>query len=282
MTHRAKLAHLDDRALVRVSGPDWRSFLQGLITQDVETIAPDEVRYGAMLTPQGKLLYDMVLWADADGATLDVRADTRDAMIKRLSMYRLRAKASIEPIDGAVHVLWDASPGEAGPAWRADPRETGLGWRAIGLATVANAEIVDPAAYNAHRLLRGVGDLMRDGLIDKVYAVEANLDLLNGVDFKKGCFVGQEITSRMKRRGTVKTRLIPLRFAGDAPAPGAEVLAGDLRAGEICSGVEGCALALMRLDRAQGGSLTVDGRAVALAAPVWLTSTLAEISNVSA
>jgi folate-binding protein YgfZ len=280
MTHRAKLAHLDDRALVRVSGPDWRSFLQGLITQDVETIAPGEVRYGAMLTPQGKLLYDMVLWADADGVTLDVQADTRDAMVKRLSMYRLRAKASMEAVDGAVHVLWDAPPDESG--WRADPREPGLGWRAIGAAPAAAATMVDAAAYDAHRIACGVGDLTRDRLIDKVYAVEANLDLLNGVDFKKGCFVGQEITSRMKRRGTVKTRLIPLRFEGDAPAPGAEVLAGDLRAGEVCSGVAGCALALMRLDRAQGGSLTVEGRAVALAAPAWMTPILAEISSVGA
>jgi folate-binding protein YgfZ len=282
MTHRAKLAHLDDRALVRVAGPDWRSFLQGLITQDVETIAPGEVRYGAMLTPQGKLLYDMVLWADADGATLDVRADTRDAMIKRLSMYRLRAKASIEAVDGAVHALWDAAPDEAGPAWRADPRDSGLGWRAIGDLPAASATIADEAAYDAHRISRGVGDLTRDRLIDKVYAVEANLDLLNGVDFKKGCFVGQEITSRMKRRGTVKTRLIPLRFEGDAPAPGAEVLAGDLRAGEICSGVSGAALTLMRLDRAQGGSLTVEGRAVALAAPAWMDTALAEIPSVGA
>jgi folate-binding protein YgfZ len=282
MTHRAKLAHLDDRALVRVSGPDWRSFLQGLITQDVETIAAGEVRYGAMLTPQGKLLYDMFLWADPAGVTLDVQADTRDAMVKRLSMYRLRAKASIAPMDGAVHVLWDASPDEVGAAWRVDPREPGLGWRTIGTASLANAEIADPAAYDAHRISRGVGDLSRDRLIDKVYAVEANFDLLNGVDFKKGCFVGQEITSRMKRRGTVKTRLIPLRFEGVAPATGAEVLAGDLRAGEICSSVEGSALALMRLDRAQGGSLTVDGRAVALAGPAWLDLAQAEISSVGA
>ncbi|MHB8286927.1 MAG: CAF17-like 4Fe-4S cluster assembly/insertion protein YgfZ [Caulobacteraceae bacterium] len=282
MTHSAKSAHLDDRALVRVAGPDWRSFLQGLITQDVETFAPGEVRYGAMLTPQGKLLYDMVLWADEEGVTLDVAADTREAMIKRLSMYRLRAKATIEPQDGGVYALWSTSPMAAPTGWRADPRDAGLGWRALGAQPVSDAEPADLQAYDAHRLSRGVGDLARDGLIDKVYAVEANLDLLNGVDFKKGCFVGQEITSRMKRRGTVKTRLIPIRFDGPAPAAGAEVLTGALRAGEVRSGGVGQALALLRLDRAHGGALTVDGRAISLSAPPWLTPTLSEIVSVGA
>jgi folate-binding protein YgfZ len=282
MTQSSNLAHLDDRALIRVVGPDWRSFLQGLITQDVETIATGEVRYGAMLTPQGKLLYDMFLWADDDGVTLDVQADTREAMIKRLSMYRLRAKATLAPLDGGVYALWGAAPLNMAAEWRSDPREAGLGWRAIGSAPTVTAEFGGAGAYNTHRLLRGVGDLARDGLIDKVYAVEANFDLLNGVDFKKGCFVGQEITSRMKRRGTVKTRLIPVRFKGAAPSPGAEVLAGSLRAGEIRSGDDGQALALLRLDRAQGEALTVDSRPIALAAPAWLSTTLAEIVSVGA
>jgi len=282
MTQPANFAHLDDRALVRVAGPDWRSFLQGLITQDVETIAPGEVRYGAMLTPQGKLLYDMFLWADDDGVTLDVAADTREAMIKRLAMYRLRAKATIEPLDGGVYALWSGAPLDPPVGWSADPREAGLGWRAIGTAPVTDAEGLEARAYDAHRLSRGVGDLARDGLIDKVYAVEANLDLLNGVDFKKGCFVGQEITSRMKRRGTVKTRLIPIQFDGQAPSPGVEVLAGDLRAGEVRSGNDGRALALLRLDRAHAGDLSVDGRPVGLEVPPWLSPALAEIVGVGA
>lgn len=280
MTPLANFAHLNDRALVRIAGPDWRNFLQGLITQDVETIAPGEVRYGAMLTPQGKLLYDMFLWPDDEGVTLDVQADTREAMIKRLAMHRLRAKATIEPLDGQVYALWSAA--QAPSHWLHDPREAGLGWRTIGSVAPGDVTLVDALAYDAHRLSCGVGDLARDSLIDKVYAVEANLDLLNGVDFKKGCFVGQEITSRMKRRGTVKTRLIPIRFEGQAPRPGAEVLNGDLRAGEMRSGGDGQALALLRLDRARGGALSVEGRTVALAVPPWLSSTLAEIVSISA
>ena len=272
-----RIVQLPDRAAIRLQGPDWRAFLQGLITQDVETLIEAEVRYAALLTPQGRLLYDLFVWADADGASLDVHAHGRDDLIARLRLYRLRAKVEIAASDQAVFA---AFPGHgdppAGEAWRRDPRLAVLGWRRLGGAPREVEGLGSWVHYDTHRLSLGVPDVSRDGLADKAYAVEADLDLLNGIDFKKGCFVGQETTSRMKRRGMIKSRLVPLAFEGDAPPPAAEVLAGTLRAGEVCSGVHGCALALMRLDRAALGALTVDGRAVRLDPPAWLSAALQE------
>ena len=265
-----QVTSLDDRALVQVAGADWRSFLQGLITQDVEGLAAGEMRYAALLTPQGRVLYDLFVTADQDGAgaLLDVAAATRDALIGRLRIYRLRAKVEIEPAAGVVSALYGGGPGSSG--WSVDPRLAALGWRGLDLEPPSGAVAAGAAAYDGHRLGLGVADMARDGLADSAYALEANLDLLNGVDFRKGCFVGQETTSRMKRRSAARSRIAPLRFEGTAPLPGAEVMAGALRAGEVRSGADGVALALMRLDRAVGADLTVQGRAVRLNVPAWL------------
>ena len=265
----AKLARLDDRALIRIGGPDWRSFLQGLLTQDVETLEPGACRFAAMLTPQGKLLFDMFLHGIEGGVILEVQTAQRDALVQRLTIYRLRAKAEIAAVPGAAFVLWGADKADAG--WAPDPRLPALGWRAVGEAPPsAEAEVADAAAYEAHRLALGLPDPARDCAPDKTYPVEADFDLLNGVDFKKGCFVGQETTSRMKRRGPIKTRMAPIDYEGEAPAFGAEILAGELRAGEVLSGGPGRAMALLRLDRALEGPLTVDGRAVTVDIPAWM------------
>jgi folate-binding protein YgfZ len=274
MSGQAEFARLHRRALVAVEGPDWRSFLQGLITQDVETLQPGELRYGALLTPQGRLLYDLFLFVDGDGAKLDVDAHRRDEFIQRLSMYRLRAKVSVERAEGGVFTLWGRP--EAPSPWMSDPRLPELGFRAYALHAPADpaAEAVEEDAYDARRLSLGVSDPTRDSPGDTDYPIEANLDLLNGIDFKKGCFVGQETTSRMKRRGQVKSRMLPLDFDGAALPFGAEVLAGgSLRAGEVRSGGQGRAIALMRLDRAEGAELTVEGVAVRLRRPPWAGQT---------
>ncbi len=269
-------AKLHDRALLRVEGPDWRSFLQGLITQDVQGVAAGQVRYGALLTPQGRVQADMFIWADERGATLDVDRAGRDAMASRLALYRLRAKVEIGAVDGDVHVLFGPVGTEAvtDDAWRLDPRHPGLGWRAIAGPPSTRALQVDAHAYDAHRLAWGVADVERDQL-STTYAVEANFDLLNGVDFKKGCFVGQEITSRMKRRGPVKSRLLPIVFDGPPPHLGTEVLAGERRAGEVRSGCDGRALALIRLDRLGEGPLTLQGRPAEATPPAWLSEAVA-------
>ncbi len=272
-------AVLPERALIAVSGPDWRSFLQGLITQDVESQGEGELRYAALLTPQGRLLYDLFVASHAEGATLDVPAEFRDALLAKLKLYRLRAKVEIAALDGEVRALFGDATDAPGPGWLRDPRLPGLGWRAVSdVAQPAAARAASADDYDAHRLAIGAPDLLRDRLSDKAYALEANLDLLHAVDFKKGCFVGQETTSRMKRRSVVKSRLVPIAFDGPPPEPGAEVLAGELRAGEVRSGRDGRALALLRLDRAFGATeaLTVEGRPVRLDPPDWLKTAVDE------
>jgi folate-binding protein YgfZ len=256
-----RIARLPSRAVIAVSGPDWRSFLQGLLTQDVETIAPGELRFAALLTPQGKLLYDLFVAATEDGALLDVAAQHRDAILTRLTMYRLRAKVTLEASDRPVLAAWG---GEIAGGY-ADPRLPDLGARAYD----DRPATADEDAYEAHRLGLGVPG-PADWGSETTYPIEADFDLMAGIDFKKGCFVGQETTSRMKRRGTIKNRMLPIAFEGPSPAFGAEVLAGTLRAGEVLSGRDGRAMALLRLDRIDGAELTVDGRPVSVERPDWL------------
>jgi len=261
-------AVLDSRALVRLGGADWRSFLQGLITQDVETLRPGEARFGALLTPQGRLLHDLFVVGREDGAWLDVAAADRDAILQRLALYRLRAKVEIAADPAPVAVLFGAVA-EGAPGWVRDPRLPGLGWRGYGAAAPAGASTGAEADYDAWRLALGVPG-PADWGADATYPIEADFDLLGGIDFKKGCFVGQETTSRMKRRGQIKSRMLPIRFDGPPPAPGAEVLAGTLRAGQVLSGRDGIAMALLRLDRIEGADLQVDGRPVRVERPAWM------------
>jgi tRNA-modifying protein YgfZ len=269
MTPTAKFTRLTDRALLRVGGPDWRGFLQGLITQDVDRLREGELRFGALLTPQGRLLYDLFLLGRGEDCLIDVAAGARDALVQRLTLYRLRAKVEIGPVDAPVLALWDAEAPSA--PWTPDPRLAALGWRALGeAAPPEGAEQVGLETYHAHRLALGVPDASRDCPEDKTYPLEANFDLLNGVDFKKGCFVGQETTSRMKRRSSLRSRMAPIVFDGPPPHFGSEILAGTLRAGEVLSGTEGRAMALVRLDRLGAGPLSVAGRAVQVELPSWI------------
>jgi folate-binding protein YgfZ len=269
MTFAAQFTHLTDRSLLRVGGPDWRSFLQGLITQEVESLADGELRFGALLTPQGRLLYDLFLLGRGEDCLVDVAAGSRDALAQRLALYRLRAKVEIAPEDGPVMALWNVE--SAAAPWASDPRLPALGWRAFGeTPPLAGAGAAPLEAYHAHRLALGIPDVPRDCPDDKTYPLEANFDLLNGVDFKKGCFVGQETTSRMKRRSSVKSRMAPIVFEGEAPQFGSEILAGNLRVGEVLSGGEGRAMALLRLDRLGAAPLTVDGRPVRAELPAWM------------
>lgn len=277
MSPTVTFAHLPSRSLIAVDGPDWRSFLQGLITQDVETASPGVARFAGLLTPQGRLLYDLfVVERPEGGAWLDVAAAHRDALVQRLTMYRLRAKVQIAPAEAEVVVLFGAGSGASTPGagWARDARLGVLGWRGYGVSPPHGASVSDEAAYDAHRLALGVPG-PADWGSEKTYPIEANFDLLNGIDFKKGCFVGQETTSRMKRRGTIKTRMLPLVFEGPPPAPGTEILAGDLRAGEVLSCVDGRAMALLRLDRALGVDLTVGGRPARAEVPDWMADAVA-------
>jgi len=274
MSDQISCAVLPDRALLRVEGPDWRKFLQGLITQDVETLAVGEMRFGLMLTPQGRFLFDMFILGGEDGCTLDVQAAQREALAQRLLMYRLRARVEVTPVEGEVRALWGGVASLEEGRWAPDPRLPELGWRSLEGRCPGGAAMVEAEAYDRHRLALGVPDPARDCVCDKTYPIEADLDLLNGIDFHKGCFVGQETTSRMKRRGQIKTRTLPLVFEGAPPSPGSEILTVDgLRAGEVLSGCQGRAMAAVRLDRI-AGPLTADGKCVHTQAPKWMTAAL--------
>lgn len=266
MSSNPQFAPLLSRAVVAIDGPDWRAFLQGLLSQDVETMAVGELRFAALLTPQGKLLFDLFVLATENGCLLDVAADRQADLIERLTLYRLRAKVEITASPVSVGAVWGL---EALLGFIPDPRLPELGLRAYGKDTPAAVPLADEAAYNAYRLILGVPDPARDTEPDKTYPIEANFDLLNGIDFKKGCFVGQETTSRMKRRGQIKTRMLPIAFEGPSPDLGQEVLNGDLRAGTVLTGQNGRAMALLRLDRLDG-PLSVDGQAVTVVWPDWM------------
>ncbi|GAA0388774.1 folate-binding protein YgfZ [Brevundimonas terrae] len=256
------IARLNSRAVIRIEGPDARHFLHNLLTQNVETIEDGELRFGALLTPQGRLMVDMMVWAKGDALWLDVPVAARDALVQRLSMYKLRLNVTVSATDDAVFVAW----GEQPEGFVADPRLEGLGFRAIGFAGETTASEDD---WHAHRMALGVAEAAMDTPQDKTYPIEANFDLINGIDFHKGCFIGQETTSRMKRRGTIKNRILPFTFEGEAPAIGTEVLNGERRAGEVTGVLGQQGMALMRLDR-MDGELTVDGRVVVVNRPDWV------------
>lgn len=256
------IARLNSRAVITVTGPDARHFLNNLLTQNVETIEADDLRFGALLTPQGRLMLDLFIWGTDDGVWLDVPAEARDGLVQRLSMYKLRADVQIAPSDAGVFAAWDEAPA----GFIADPRLEGLGYRAVGFTGETTASEDD---WHARRAALGVVEAAFEAPKDKTYPIEANFDLMNGIDFHKGCFVGQETTSRMKRRGTIKNRILPFTYEGDAPAVGAEVLNGELRAGEVTSAANGRGMAMMRLDR-MDGELKVDDRAVSVTRPDWV------------
>ena len=264
------IARLDSRALISVTGEDAKPFLHNLLTQDVETLAEGELRFGGLLSPPGRLLFDLFILGQADGVLLDVATERRDALLQRLSMYKLRAKVQVAADDGPIFAAWPETP----VGFISDPRTPLMGGRLYGEATPDASE----ADYDAHRLSIGLPDPAADAPQDKTYPIEADFDLLNGIDFQKGCFVGQETTSRMKRRGTIKNRMLPLDFDGPSPAFGTEVLKGELRAGEVLSGREGSAMALLRIDRLDG-DLAVDGRPVRLRKPAWMGEDVPPSSN---
>ncbi len=264
--------HLEDRAVIALEGGDAREFLQGLVTNDVGRLAPGTGLYAALLTPQGKILFDFLL-VEGDGALLlDCAASQAEALVKRLTMYRLRAKIGIALRPQlAVYVGLSGRPAERAVSF-ADPRLAALGPRSIGAAAEMPDFLEGPAAYHAERLALGVPE-GEDFGSDRMFALDAGLEELHGVDFDKGCYVGQELTARMKHRGTARKRILPLRAGQALPPPGARILAGDTEIGEIVAtyGLEG--FALTRLDRlAEARSeLTADGMKVTVSKPGWLS-----------
>lgn len=266
-----------DRAFIRVSGPDAIGFLDNLLTQDVTKLADADVLYAALLTPQGKVVADMFLWAekDASGPSVLIEADPSRAaeLMRRLSLYKLRANVTIEDVTARTIALHSESAfGGDTP----DPRMPNYeyGWRDFSTAdTLSFADGAD--SLERKRMALGAPDLARDAQPEEVFAGEALLEELHGVAYDKGCFVGQENVSRMKRRATTRRKFCPIVFEGEAIAYGTPVLAGEAEIGSVRTGLAGRALALLRLDRAldataAGKQLTAGGREVRLDPPPWL------------
>ncbi|MFO1097471.1 MAG: folate-binding protein [Xanthobacteraceae bacterium] len=275
MRYIMQAALLSDRGIVRVSGADVRRFLNGLFTADIESMTATAPRYAALLTPQGKIVADfIVVQADGDdaGFLLDCERALAGPLVAKLNFYKLRAKVTVESLAetmGAL-ALWDADAAPArqpGAPWFPDPRLGALGWRAIAppalaaeLAAAQGAALVDEVAYEAHRIALGVPRGGCDFAYGDAFPHEADMDQLNGVAFDKGCYVGQEVVSRMQHRGNVRNRVVPVRIDGAAPAPGTPVVVGDKTVGAVGSAADGRGLALLRLDRvadAMGAGLSL-------------------------
>jgi hypothetical protein len=257
---------LGNRAVISVSGPEAKSFLQGLITNDIGQLAPDSPLYAALLTPQGKVLFDFLLNEQDNAVLLDCAAGSAELLLRRLTMYRLRAKVELAWRDDLV-VYWN-------PQCSGDPRLPALGQRAIAPRGDANAD--DPRDYLLHRLELGVPEGTDFGS-DKMFALDAGLEELRAISFGKGCYIGQELTARMKHRGTARKRLLPVIAEGsaDLPSPGTEIRAGNLGLGEIVSVYGGRGFGLIRLDRWQEAGDTdvcAGEQDIRIVKPAWLVS----------
>jgi tRNA-modifying protein YgfZ len=254
---------LDDRGVARVEGPDAATFLQGLVTNDVEKLPLGQSRYAALLSPQGKILFDFVVFRRAqDTFLLDAPADRIGDLVKRLGLYKLRGKLAVSDESAGLAVVV-APEGEP-----KDPRAPALGRRDI--IARENAPAPDPAAraaYEHKRIALGLPQGGVDFVYGDAFPHDANMDLANGVDFAKGCYVGQEVVSRMRHRGGARKRVVRVHLEGSAPTPGAPVLDGQLPVGTLGGAAGGNALALLRLDRVEdarqaGRPLNVGGVAV--------------------
>lgn len=281
-------AELEDRGVVAVGGPEARAFLQNLLTSDLDHVGGGAGGYGALLSPQGKILVDFLIFPDGDGFLLDVAKSQVAALLGKLKLYRLRAKVELADRSDTHRVVavWDGDRPAADGVTIADPRLAGLGFRAIRPATADGGDPGDAAAYHHHRIALGVPEGGRDFTFGDSFPHDANLDQLGGVAFDKGCYVGQEIVSRMEHRGTARRRIVQVAAEASPPASGAEVLAGERPAGTLGSSSGTIGLALLRLDRVKealdaGKAVTAGGVPLSVTLPAyarftWPTEAAAE------
>ncbi len=282
-----KAALLSDRGVVKVTGDSAREFLNGLLTTDIDGLTPDAARFAALLTPQGKIVVDAIVAeapaADGGGFFLDTPRALAPALVDKLNFYRLRAKVTAQNLSDALGVLvvWEGDGTTDYGLCYADPRLPALGWRVILPPAVAadaaaelGAELVPAAAFEAHRIGLGVPRGGLDFAYGDAFPHEADMDQLHGVDFHKGCFIGQEVVSRMQHRGTARTRIVPVAYEGFAPDAGAAVTAAGKEVGRFGSSAAGRALAMLRLDRAAdalaaGEALVAGAATLQLVKPDW-------------
>lgn len=280
-----RAAILDERSVLRITGNDARKFLENVITNDVDSLAADQARFAALLTPQGKIVADFfvigVAEEDGGGFLIDAPKALAEDIAKKLGFYKLRAAVAIEgrPDLAVAAILDGKATAELGVVYD-DPRHPELGQRIVLPAESAKADLegagfklADASAYHEKRIALGIPEGGKDYIYSDAYPHEADMDQLNGIDFKKGCFIGQEVVSRMERKTTPRTRIVPVTFE-TAPYPGVEVKAGEKPAGHMGSGVNGRGLATVRLDRihdalAKGEKITAGGIEISLQKPAW-------------
>jgi folate-binding protein YgfZ len=282
-----KTALLPDRGMVKVVGDETRRLLHGLVTADVNALAPGQARYAALLTPQGKIIVDFIITeatsADGGGFFLDCPRALAQALVEKLTFYRLRAKVGIEDLSGRLGVmaLWEGTGTTEYGLLYPDPRLSALGLRCIlpadlaaDAATELGASLVEPAAYELHRIALGVPRGGQDFSYGDAFPHEADMDQFGGVDFAKGCYIGQEVVSRVEHRGIARTRIVPVAYDGFAPEAGMAVMAGDRNVGTLGSTAGGRGLAMLRLDRAEdalaaGTPLAAGGVPLRIVKPDW-------------
>ncbi|OLF72395.1 hypothetical protein AWH62_11235 [Maricaulis sp. W15] len=250
---------LPDRQILSVAGPDARDLLQRIITADVTGLTAGQCRPGALLTPQGKIMVDFLVFADGETIWLDVPAAAADMLLKRLTLFKLRAKAEIV-LNSDLIAVWSTSPF---PGSAEDPRLAGRVHRGIG---ESGSEV---RALDRLEIEAGVPAFGRDYGEADVFPTDVNLDAFGGVGWKKGCFIGQEVVSRMKRRGTIRKRSLPATFAAEAPPPGTAVMAGPTTVGAISASLGHHAVILARLDRLRAAEhyCEADGQEATIVVP---------------
>jgi tRNA-modifying protein YgfZ len=276
------IARLDDRSIVSVSGPDAEPFLQNIVTADLDTLQAGEAKPSALLTPQGKILFDFLISRNGlDAFRLECRADIADDFVRRLTLYKLRAKVEIsKQEESLVGVSWgtESAASETDSSWLRDLRfpEASPVWRSYE----ARVEGGDIAEWNAHRIANGVAESGADYALGDAFPHDVLLDQMGGIGFRKGCYVGQEVVSRMQHRGTARRRV--LIVSGDLlPAPGTDIVTNGRPIGSVGSSEDGKALAILRIDRVKdaldaGTPIETGGAPLSVAIPAWATFTFPE------
>lgn len=263
-------AFLATRRFIRIGGEAASDFLQNLITTDLELLGPTEARAGALLTPQGKILFDFLVSRDGTDYRLETSADQQEALLRRLTMYKLRAAVDLkgEDIEG-VSVYWDEEAPKHGVT---DGRFAKAGvtlYRVPGQSTDG-----DVSGYDALRIANGIAESGCDYALQDAFPHDVLMDVNDGVSFRKGCFVGQEVVSRMKHRGTARRRVVLVSAASALPPSGTEIMAGGKPMGALGTIIGNQGLAIIRVDRAadamaSGSVMTAGDTTVTVALPAW-------------
>jgi hypothetical protein len=270
---------LSRRSVVEVNGPEAEPFLNGLLTCATLGLAPGETRWGALLTPQGKIAVETLLTRSEDGFLIDCDVGAAPVLLRKLTLYRMRAAVSLAPRQDLGVVVFARSDDRTAH----DPRSPLAPRR--GLASMASMPLIetrpaDLCAYHAARIAALVPEQGADFGVDEVFPADVNMDLGTGVDFRKGCYVGQEVVSRMKRRGTARRRTLRVELSGDVRPPAPIVAADGAEVGVLTSREGAFGLARVRIDRLppHGEGLTSGGAPVALVRPDWLAEEIAALA----